>query len=221
MPTQFATGTATATTVTDADELKIVRNRHLIGSAQISTASVALGFARDRHITRMEVCSAAVATAIATRERIVKAVANLGTSTECDRVASMPVPIAPQGKLFLNGMPFATAAFQKGQSLQIRFEISGKKLANLRAAFKLFDLQGKALISKLETIAPGGLETDTETVKADGLTNYIGYIFLDRTETLFLEAAKEFEAEYEFEIGNSRVNHPIERGFIMFAGQPK
>lgn len=218
MPTQFATGTATATTVTDADELKIVRNRHSIGSGQISTVGTALGFARDRHITGMEVRSAVVATAIATRERIVRAVANLGTSTECDRMASMPVPIAPQGKLFLNGMPFATAPFQKGQSLQIRFEISGKKLSNLRAAFKLFDLQGNLLTSKLQSIAPGGLETDTETLKADGLTNHIGYIFLDRTETLFLNAPKEFETEYEFEIGNSRINYPIERGFLTFSG---
>ncbi|MEG3875795.1 hypothetical protein QT972_00225 [Microcoleus sp. herbarium7] len=218
MPTQFATATVTATTITDADETKIVRNRHAIGSGQVSTAGTALGFARDRHIAGMEVRSAVVATAIATRERIVRAVSILGTSTECDRVASMPVQIAPQGKLFLNGMPFATASFQKDQSLQIRFEISGRKLLNLRAAFKLFDLQGKLLTGKLETIAPGGLETDTETVKADGLTNYIGYIFLDRTETLFLDAPKEFEVEYEFEIGNSRLNHPIERGFITFAG---
>jgi hypothetical protein len=50
------------------------------------------------------------------------------------------------------------------------------------------------------------------------MTTYIGYIFIDRTETLFAEFDREFETEYEFEIGNSRINYPIERGFLTFSG---
>lgn len=218
MPTQFATATATATTLTSADKALIVRNRHSNGSGVVTTSAIALPLARDRYVLRMTAATAVVGSAVASRERIVRATGMQSTQTGCDKVVSMPAVLAPEGQLWLNGKPLKTQSLQKGQSLQIRFELLGRKLSNLKARFRLFDLQGVGLIDKLENIAPGGLEVDSETLQPGGLTNYIGYIFVDRNETLFAEFAREFETEYEFEIGNSRINYPIERGFLTFSG---
>ncbi|TAG98722.1 MAG: hypothetical protein EAZ18_00150 [Oscillatoriales cyanobacterium] len=219
MPTQFAAATATAATLTETTTAKIVRNRHCSGSAGIATVGSALGLARDRYVSGMNAKTGVSGSAVATRKRSVAATCLQATGTRCDRgLVSMPAVIAPEGQLWLNGKPFKSQPMQKGQSLQIRFELLGRKLSNLRARFKLFDLQGNTLIDKLETIAPGGLEIESETVQPGGLTNYIGYIFLDRTETLFAQFSREFETEYEFEIGNSRINYPIERGFLTFSG---
>lgn len=218
MPTQFATATATATTLTSADKALIVRNRHSNGSGVVTTSAIALPLARDRYVLRMTAATAVVGSAVASRERIVRATGMQSTQTGCDKVVSMPAVLAPEGQLWLNGKPLKTQSLQKGQSLQIRFELLGRKLSNLKARFRLFDLQGVGLIDKLENIAPGGLEIDSETLQPGGLTNYIGYIFVDRNETLFAEFAREFETEYEFEIGNSRINYPIERGFLTFSG---
>ena len=218
MPTQFATATATVTTLTSADKALIVRNRHSNGSGVVTTSAIALPLARDRYVLRMTAATAVVGSAVASRERIVRATGMQSTQTGCDKVVSMPAVLAPEGQLWLNGKPLKTQSLQKGQSLQIRFELLGRKLSNLKARFRLFNLQGVGLIDKLENIAPGGLEVDSETLQPGGLTNYIGYIFVDRTETLFAEFAREFETEYEFEIGNSRINYPIERGFLTFSG---
>ena len=219
MPIQFAAATATATTLTETTTAKIVRNRHSSGSALVATVGSALALARDRYILGMNAKSSISGSAVATRERAVAATCWQKTETRCDRgLASMPAVIGPEGQLWLNGKPFKNQPMQKGQSLQIRFELLGRKLSNLRARFKLYDLQGNTLIEKLETIAPGGLEVESETVQPGGLTTYIGYIFLDRTETLFAQFAREFETEYDFEIGNSRINYPIERGFLTFSG---
>jgi hypothetical protein len=218
MPTQFATATATATTFTEADEVLIVRNRHAVASGFVVTNAITLALGRDRNMLDMSAKTAVTSSAIATRERVVNAIGLQSTQTVCDRVASMPAVIAPEGQLWLNGKPLQNQPLQKGQSLQIRFELLGRKLSNLKARFKLFNLQRLELIDKLENIAPGGLEVDSETVQPGGLTTYIGYIFIDRTETLFAEFAREFEAEYEFEIGNSRINYPIDRGILIFNG---
>jgi|GEM_PF-5620916 len=218
MPTQFATATATATTLTEADEVLIVRNRHAVASGFVVTNAIALSLGRDRNVLGMTTSTAVTGSATAIRERVVDAIGLQSTQTVCDKIASMPAVIAPGGKLWLNGKPLQGQPLQKGQSLQIRFELLGRKLSNLKARFKLFNLQGLELIDKLENIAPGGLEVDLETVQPGGLTSYIGYIFIDRTETLFAQFAREFETEYEFEIGNSRINYPIERGFLTFNG---
>lgn len=218
MPTQFATATATATTLTETDDALIVRNRHSNGSGITTTSAIALTLARDRYVLGMMAATAAFGSAVATRERVVTATGMQSTQTGCHKVVSMPAVIAPEGQLWLNGKPLKAQPLQKGQSLQIRFELLGRKLSNLKARFRLFNLQGVGLIDKLENIAPGGLEIDSETVQPGGLTTYIGYVFIDRNETLFAEFAREFEAEYEFEIGNSRINYPIERGFLTFNG---
>lgn len=218
MPTQFAAATATATTLTETDDELIVRNRHSVGSGLVVTNAVALPLGRDRNMLGMNANTSVFGSAIVTRERTASAIGMQTTQTGCDKVVSMPAVIAPEGKLWLNGKPLQSQPLQKGQSLQIRFELLGRKLSNLKARFRLFNLQGIELIDKLENIAPGGLEIDLETVQPGGLTTYIGYIFIDRTETLFAEFAREFETEYEFEIGNSRINYPIERGFLTFSG---
>lgn len=218
MPTQFAAATAIATTLTQTDDALIVRNRHSVASGFIATNAIALSLGRDKNMLGMNAKTAVIGSAVATRERVVNAIGLQSTQTVCDKVASMPAVIAPEGKLWLNGKPLQGQSLQKGQSLQIRFELLGRKLSNLKARFKLFNLQGLGLIDKLETIAPGGLEVESETVQPGGLTTYIGYIFIDRTETLFAQFAREFETEYEFEIGNSRINYPIERGFLTFNG---
>lgn len=218
MPTQFATATATATTLTDADEMLIVRNRHAVASGLVVTNAIALSLGRDKNMLGMNAKTAVTGSAAAIRERVVNAIGLQSTQTVCDKIASMPAVIAPEGQLWLNGKPLKGQPLQKGQSLQIRFELLGRKLSNLKARFKLFNLQGVDLIDKLENIAPGGLEVDSETVQPGGLTTYIGYVFIDRNETLFAQFAREFETEYEFEIGNSRINYPIERGFLTFDG---
>lgn len=218
MPTQFAAATATATTLTETDDALIIRNRHSVGSGLVITNAIALPLGRDRNMLGMNAKTAVFGSAVAIRERVVNAIGLQSTQTVCDKVASMPAVIAPEGQLWLNGKPLKNQPMQKGQSLQIRFELLGRKLSNLKARFTLFNLQGVGLIDKLENIAPGGLEVESETVQPGGLTTYIGYIFIDRTETLFAEFAREFETEYEFEIGNSRINYPIERGFLTFSG---
>jgi hypothetical protein len=218
MPTQFAAATATATTLTETDDELIVRNRHSAGSGLAVTSAIALSLGRDRYVVGMNAKTAVSGSAVATRERAVSAIGMSSTQTGCDKVVSMPAVLAPEGQLWLNGKPLQNQPLQKGQSLQIRFELLGRKLSNLKARFRLFNLQGIAIIDKLENIAPGGLEVDSETVQPGGMTTYIGYIFIDRTETLFAEFAREFETEYEFEIGNSRINYPIERGFLTFSG---
>jgi len=218
MPTQFATATATATTLTETTDALIVRNRHSNGSGLATTSAIALPLARDKYVLGMTAATAVTGLAVATRERVVSAAGMQSTQTGCDKIVSMPAVIAPEGQLWLNGKPLKAQPLQKGQSLQIRFELLGRKLSNLKARFRLFNLQGVGLIDKLENIAPGGLEIDLETVQPGGLTTYIGYVFIDRNETLFAEFAREFETEYEFEIGNSRINYPIERGFLTFSG---
>lgn len=218
MPTQFAAATATATTLTETDDALIVRNRHSAGNGLVLTSAISLALGRDRFVLGMNAQTVVFGSAVATRERAVSAIGMQSTQTGCDKVVSMPAVLAPDGKLWLNGKPLINQPLQKGQSLQIRFELLGRKLSNLKARFRLFNLQGIGLIDKLENIAPGGLEVDSETVQPGGLTTYIGYIFIDRTETLFAEFAREFETEYEFEIGNSRINYPIERGFLTFNG---
>lgn len=218
MPTQFAAATATATTLTETDDALIVRNRHSVGSGLVTTDAIALPLGRDKNMLGMIANAGVFGSAVATRERVVLATGMQSTQTGCDKVVSMPAVLAPEGQLWLNGKPLQNQPLQKGQSLQIRFELLGRKLSNLKARFRLFNLQGIAIIDKLENIAPGGLEVDSETVQPGGMTTYIGYIFIDRTETLFAEFAREFEAEYEFEIGNSRINYPIERGFLTFSG---
>jgi hypothetical protein len=218
MPTQFAKATAAATTLTETDDDLIVRNRHSSGSGLVTTSAIALSLGRDRYVLGMNAQTAVSGSAVATRERTVNAIGMQLTQTSCDKVVSMPAVLAPEGQLWLNGKPLINQPLQKGQSLQIRFELLGRKLSNLKARFRLFNLQGIKLIDKLENIAPGGLEIDSETVQPGGLTTYIGYVFIDRTETLFSEFAREFETEYEFEIGNSRINYPIERGFLTFNG---
>lgn len=218
MATQFAAATAAATTITETDDALIVRNRHSAGSGLVTTSATALSLGRDKHVLGMTAETAISGSAVATRERVVSAIGMNSTQTSCDKVVSMPAVLAPEGQLWLNGKPLINQPLQKGQSLQIRFELLGRKLSNLKARFRLFTLQGIAIIDKLENIAPGGLEVDSETVQPGGMTTYIGYIFIDRTETLFAEFAREFETEYEFEIGNSRINYPIERGFLTFNG---
>ncbi|MEG4406439.1 hypothetical protein [Microcoleus sp. MON2_D5] len=218
MPTQFAAATAAATTLTETDDELIVRNRHSAGNGLVTTSAIALSLGRDKFVLGMNAKIAVFGSAVAVRERTVSAIGMQSTQTGCDKVVSMPAVLAPEGKLWLNGKPLINQPLQKGQSLQIRFELLGRKLSNLKARFRLFNLQGIKLIDKLENIAPGGLEIDSENVQPGGLTTYIGYIFIDRTETLFAEFAREFETEYEFEIGNSRLNYPIERGFLNFNG---
>lgn len=217
MATQFAEATAAATTLTETNDELIVRNRHTVATGFATTAATALPLGRDKHVLGMTAETAVSGFAVATRERVVSAIGLQSTQTVCDKLASMPAVIAPEGQLWLNGKPFKNQPLQKGQSLQIRFELLGRKLSNLKARFRLFTLQGIAIIDKLENIAPGGLEVESETVQPGGLTTYIGYIFIDRTETLFAQVAREFETEYEFEIGNSRINYPIERGFLTFS----
>ena len=218
MPTQFATATATITTATEANDSLIVRSRHSSGSGLVKTSTLALPLGRDKYVLGMEAKTVVSGLAFATRELVASAIGMQSTQTGCDKIVSMPAVLAPEGQLWLNGKPLKNQPLQKGQSLQIRFELLGRKLSNLKARFRLFNLQGIGLIDKLENIAPGGLEVDSQTVQPGGLTTYIGYIFIDRTETLFAEFAREFETEYEFEIGNSRLNYPIERGFLTFNG---
>lgn len=126
MPTQFAAATATATTLTDADEALIVRNRHAVASGLIVTNAIALSLGRDKNMLGMNAKTAVTGSATAIRERVVSAIGMQSTQTVCDKVASMPAVIAPEGKLWLNGKPLQGQPLQKGQSLQIRFELLGQ-----------------------------------------------------------------------------------------------
>lgn len=219
MPTQISSAIALTTTETATVGAALFRQRHTNGNAQIQTAAVALPLGRDRHMVGMVAGVEVFGSALVRRDRTVRGDANIFTETSGNKLASMPAVLAPTGKLWLNGKPLAEhPVFSKDQSLSLRLELLGAKLGNLKSCFKLFDLQGNTLIEKLETISPGGLEMESETIKLGGLSNFIGYIFVDRSETQFLNYPKEFEVEYQLEIGNSRVNYEIERGFLIFKG---
>jgi hypothetical protein len=221
MPTEIATATANIQSQTSTvGAIVLFRQRHATALAQIETATTAFDLGRDRHVGGMVAKTEVFASADCHRDRVVLAVANIVSETSGNKLASMPSPIAPIGNLWLNGRLLSEQSrLQKGQSLQLRFDLLGKKLANLRAKFTLYDLAGKLLIEKLESILPGGLAIEYNIPKADGLVNYAGYVFIDRTETLFLEYDRELEVEYILEIGNSRINYPIERGFLTFVGR--
>jgi hypothetical protein len=219
MPVQISSAIAAVTTETSTSDLPLARNRHTSARAQIETELVALALGRDRYMVNMIARSDVFAEATATRERVTQGFGNFQTFTFCNKLVSMPAVPAPTGSLWLNGLPFAQQTeLKKGQSLSLRFELNGRKMGNLSACLKLFDLKGTILIDKMQTVDPGGLQVESETQKQGGFASAIGYIFIDRTETLFQEADREFEVEYEFELGNSRVNYPIERGFLKFVG---
>lgn len=219
MPVEISSAFATVATETSTSELPLARNRHASARAQIETELLALALGRDRYLTKLIARSDVFAEATATRERVTQGLGNPASFTFCDKLASMPAVPAPTGSLWLNGLPFAQKSeLKKGQSLSLRFELNGRKMGNLSARLRLFDLKGTVLIDKMQTVDPGGLQVESETQKQGGFASAIGYIFIDRTETLFQDADREFEVEYEFELGNSRVNYPIERGFLKFVG---
>lgn len=219
MPTQVSSAIASVTTENSTVGNALFRRRHTNGRAQAETATLTLQLGRDRHMTGMTANTEVFALATVRRDRVVIGLTKLQTETSGNKLASMPAVLAPVGMLWLNGKPLAEqTTLQKNQSLSMRFELTGKKLLNLSARLKIFNLQRETLIEKLETVSPGGLEIESETIKLGGLTNYIGYLFIDRIETQFAGQPREFELEYEFEIGNSKMNYPIERGFLTFVG---
>lgn len=216
MAIQTLSGVANAVTETTTP-LDLVKKSFLKGTAIATSQTLANNFGRDRYLKGLVAESVVMATTGLLRRRGLTGLCNAITQTDCDSIASMPPAPSPTGNLTLNGSSLSGQRLRKGQSLSLKFVLNGRKIAPLSVNFKLFDLSGRLLIDKKERVSPGGLEVESSTLKTTtGNTSEVGYIFIMRSETLFLEEGKEFETRYDFSVGNSRVHHPLESGFLVF-----
>lgn len=218
MPIEYTTGTIAALSetveLTSAD-IGLYRGITGIFNANAPTVEVT-GIGRNRAQVGLMATSVTNFDTTIYRTRYCAPLATTITEAICTEATVVPGVAKPTGGLKIDGQPFRGGEFPKGKSLNISYEIKGKKLENMFAELFILDLSDIELIHKKSRLNPGGIVQDSATLQVLGETSYLGNIPLLRNDTIFTGSPDEYECKYVFCIGNSRQNHLIERGFITF-----